>query len=85
MATTRVEIASTDGWVKLADATDAEFLIENLTAIEVFAAFSDAVPAADSTAHHRLKRGEGLIRVVPGHVYARIDYEGASAALAVSV
>lgn len=68
MATLKYEVKAVDGWVKVVDAADDPFLIENQSKHAVGITYAASAPAA-GVAYHMLGAGESMIRLAAGHVY----------------
>jgi hypothetical protein len=70
MATTKYEVAAVDGWVKVVDAADETFLVENLSTSTLLFAYGDSEPAATAPGH-KLNPGSAIVRLAPGVLYVK--------------
>lgn len=68
MATQTYSITVADGWVKVVDALDTYFIVENDIDDWIKLRFDTSAPALDA-AYHTLRKREGMIRVSTGSVY----------------
>jgi len=70
MATVKIEITGSDGWVAAVVSSAEQVIVENQSTYPISMAYGDSLPAASSPGHI-LQPGAISLRLVPGTIYLK--------------